>query len=116
MALSALLVGAMPAAAASCTVFRPNGCWFLVPPPSEEPLLLPRCGRQACDFEQSALECPFFSSGSYETVETDDCEPFMRVRAGPRAQGLATRKLPNLFSAHSRRSTSPGSSLIHVVV
>ena len=62
-------------------MFSPSACWFSTPrPAAEEPQLLPLCGDKPCDFEQSALECPFFSSGTYRTVDTDECDPFMRVR------------------------------------
>lgn len=73
----AAIAAAQSATAVKCTVFSPTGCWFLQP--SQEPLSLPRCGQEACDFDQSALKCPFFSSGTYETVDADDCEPFMLV-------------------------------------
>lgn len=72
-----MLAAAQAEAAAKCKVFSPTGCWFQVP--SKGPLSLPRCGQEPCDFDQSVLECPFFSSGTYKTVDADDCEPFMRV-------------------------------------
>jgi len=43
--------------------------------------VLPRCGTEPCGFEDSgALDCPFFSSGTYEETEGADCSDFMRVR------------------------------------
>ena len=79
MALLAALAAALPAEAVKCMAFSPSRCWFEAPS-TEAPLVLPRCGLEACAFEQSALECPFFSSGTYSTVDADDCEPFMLVR------------------------------------
>jgi len=52
--------------------------------------VLPKCGTEACGFEDSGvLECPFFSSGTYEETEASDCSDFMRVRTG--FQGWASR-------------------------
>lgn len=81
VATLALMTIAQPAAAVQCTVFTPGDCWFEFPKQaSEKPRLLPPCGEAPCEFEESALECPFFSSGAYATAEDEDCEPFMWVR------------------------------------
>ena len=78
-----LLTLAQPVAAVECTSFTPASCWFKFPKPAnEEPFLLPQCSQAACDFEQSALECPFHSSGTYATVDAEYCDLFMRV-GGP---------------------------------
>ena len=63
--------------------------------------MLPKCGAEACAFEESGvLECPFFSSGTYDTVEGDSCDDFMRVR---------------LMTCHSRRLTAFSKSTIQML-
>ena len=45
---------------------------------------MPKCGAEPCAFEATgALDCPFFSSGTYEMVDGDSCTDFMRVCAVP---------------------------------
>jgi hypothetical protein len=50
----------------------------------QEALVVPKCGAEPCVFEDTGvLECPFFSSGTYETVDGDGCADFMRVLPMP---------------------------------
>ena len=51
----------------------------------QEPPVLPQCGAEPCGFEHTGvLRCPFHSSGTYETVDSNNCTDFMRVRLRPR--------------------------------
>ncbi len=55
-----------------CTVYRPRECWYHVSDPEQPPATPPCASKQRCGFNMTErLACPFWQSGTFDSVETE---------------------------------------------